>query len=114
MKADYWLAAGRVGPGLTDQGRIEQLANFLQTRRPKRSESGVRIRKPILSVFSSPLSDLGNRRVNPSRERKETMNPLIQLKQTTSVFLVAFGLASFGLSPKAQAVSPPPDGGYPG
>ena len=40
------------------------------------------------------------------------MNPLIQLKQTTSVFLIAFGLACFGLSPAARAVSPPPDGGY--
>jgi hypothetical protein len=40
------------------------------------------------------------------------MNPLIQLKQTTSVFLVAFGLACFGLSPLVQAVSPAPDGGY--
>jgi hypothetical protein len=41
------------------------------------------------------------------------MNLLIQLKQITSVFLVAFGLACFGLSPRAKAVSPPPDGGYP-
>jgi len=42
------------------------------------------------------------------------MNPLIQLKQTTSVFLIA--LACFGLSPMAQALlpPPPPDGGYPG
>jgi hypothetical protein len=44
------------------------------------------------------------------------MNPIIQLKRTTSVFLIAFGLACFGLLPKAQAVlpSPTPDGGYPG
>ncbi|MGC1322728.1 MAG: tail fiber domain-containing protein [Candidatus Udaeobacter sp.] len=42
------------------------------------------------------------------------MNPLIQLKQTTSAFLIAFGLAYFGLVPLAQAVSPAPDGGYPG
>ena len=41
------------------------------------------------------------------------MNRLIQLKQRTSVFLVAIGLACFGLSPAAPAVSPPPDGGYP-
>jgi hypothetical protein len=41
------------------------------------------------------------------------MNLLIQLKQTTSVFVVAFGLACFGLSPAVQAVSPAPDGGYP-
>jgi len=42
------------------------------------------------------------------------MNPLIQLKQKTSVFLLAFGIACFGLSPTVRAVSPPPDGGYPG
>ena len=42
------------------------------------------------------------------------MNPVIQLKQTTSVFLVAFALACFALSPAARAVSPPPDGGYAG
>jgi hypothetical protein len=41
------------------------------------------------------------------------MNPLIQLKQTMSVFLVAFGLGCFALSPTAQAVTPAPDGCYP-
>jgi endosialidase-like protein len=38
------------------------------------------------------------------------MNPLIQLRKATPVFLVA--LACFGLSPTAQAVLPAPDGGY--
>jgi hypothetical protein len=41
------------------------------------------------------------------------MHPLIQLRQTTSVFLVAFGLTCFGPSPAVQAVTPAPDGGYP-
>ena len=41
------------------------------------------------------------------------MNPLIQLKPTTPVFLVVLGLACFGLLPQMQAVSPPPDGCYP-
>jgi hypothetical protein len=42
------------------------------------------------------------------------MNPLIQLKKATPLFLVV--LACFGLSPMAQALlpPPPPDGGYPG
>jgi len=40
------------------------------------------------------------------------MNPLIQLKQTTAVFLIGFGLACFGLLPAVQAVTPAPDGGY--
>jgi uncharacterized coiled-coil protein SlyX len=38
------------------------------------------------------------------------MNPLIQLKKTASVFLVA--LVCFGLLPTTQAVIPAPDGGY--
>ncbi len=42
------------------------------------------------------------------------MNPSIQFKKTTSLpLLMAFVLACFGLSPTAQAVDPPPDGGYP-
>jgi hypothetical protein len=40
------------------------------------------------------------------------MNPFIQLKNVTPVFLVA--LVCFGLLPTMQAVSPAPDGGYPG
>jgi hypothetical protein len=36
------------------------------------------------------------------------MNPLIQLKKATPLFLVALGLVCFGLSPKAQAVLPSP------
>ena len=42
------------------------------------------------------------------------MHPLIQLRQTTAAFLVAFALALFALLPNTQAVSPPPDGAYPG
>jgi hypothetical protein len=38
------------------------------------------------------------------------MHPLIQFKTPTPIFLVA--LACFGLLPRAQAVSPPPDGAY--
>ena len=41
------------------------------------------------------------------------MNPLIQLK-TIPPLLITITLLCFGLLPKAQAVSPPPDGGYPG
>ena len=41
------------------------------------------------------------------------MNPLIQLK-TTPPLLVTLALLCFGLLPRAQAVVPPPDGGYPG
>ncbi len=42
------------------------------------------------------------------------MNPLIQLKNITPVFLAAFVLVCLTLSPRVRAVSPAPDGGYPG
>ena len=42
------------------------------------------------------------------------MNPVIQLKQTSPVFFVTLLLACLGLLRVAQAVVPPPDGGYPG
>src|SRR6266480_4003686 len=43
------------------------------------------------------------------------MNPLIQLKITPPL-LITLALLCFGLSPRAQALLPPPapDGGYPG
>ena len=41
------------------------------------------------------------------------MNPLIQLK-TNPPLLIILTLLCFALLPKAQAVNPPPDGGYPG
>jgi hypothetical protein len=41
------------------------------------------------------------------------MNPVIQLKQTNPVFLVALLLTCFGLLPAVRAVVPLPDGGYP-
>ena len=39
------------------------------------------------------------------------MNPMIQLKKPTPLIVTVLSLACFGL---AQAVVPPPDGGYPG
>src|SRR5437762_784280 len=42
------------------------------------------------------------------------MNTLIlQLKKVTPLRFIVFAVACFALSPKAQAVNPPPDGGYP-
>jgi hypothetical protein len=42
------------------------------------------------------------------------MNPLLQCKPTILPLLIAGVLACFGLLPKALAVVPAPDGGYPG
>jgi len=50
-----------------------------------------------------------------SGEKKgRSMNPLIQLRKASAVFLIA--LACFGLTPSTHALlpPPPPDGGYPG
>jgi hypothetical protein len=41
------------------------------------------------------------------------MNPLIQLQKSALLFVTALLLTCFVLSPGAQAVVPPPDGGYP-
>ena len=41
------------------------------------------------------------------------MNRLIPLKQTTPTFVIAVLIVCLGPLPKTQAVSPPPDGGYP-
>jgi Chaperone of endosialidase len=42
------------------------------------------------------------------------MNPVIHLNAAILPLLIALVLTCFGLSPKGQAVVPPPDGGYPG
>ena len=42
------------------------------------------------------------------------MNTLIQLKKITSPFVIVLVLACFALPQKVQAVSPAPDGCYPG
>jgi hypothetical protein len=42
------------------------------------------------------------------------MNRLIRLKGVTPLFFIALALLYFAIFPKAQAVIPPPDGGYPG
>ena len=71
--------------------------------------------KILQNILTSPFASSrpGYPIVNVKGERKgRTMNPLIQLKQTSVVFLAAFGLACFALSSGVQAVMPPPDGGY--
>jgi uncharacterized coiled-coil protein SlyX len=42
------------------------------------------------------------------------MNPLIELKKTAPRLLITLTLLCLGPLPQAQAVVPPPDGGYPG
>jgi hypothetical protein len=64
----------------------------------------------FFAFFQTPV--IHNQRSGEKKGR--TMNPLIQLQQTTAAILFALLLACLGISPAAQAVVPPPDGGYPG
>jgi hypothetical protein len=64
---------------------------------------------------SSPLPDPVVSNDELSGEKKEElMHPLIQLQKAIPTFVVSFVIACFAFSSTAQAVSPPPDGGYPG
>jgi hypothetical protein len=55
-----------------------------------------------------------NRRTNTAGKIKEdSMTTSIRSKPATSPVIIAFALLCFALLPKAQAVDPPPDGGYP-
>jgi hypothetical protein len=60
-------------------------------------------------VFCGPANLKTTRR----GKKGSTMNSLIQLKQTRSLFIAVLELACFGLMPRVQAVVPPPDGCYP-
>ena len=42
------------------------------------------------------------------------MNPVIQLRNATALFVTALLLTCLEVTPHAQAVNPPPEGGYPG
>jgi hypothetical protein len=42
------------------------------------------------------------------------MHPLIKIKKPPPLLVITFALGCLALSPAVQAVSPPPDGGYPG
>jgi hypothetical protein len=49
------------------------------------------------------------------KQKTISMNHLIQLKTATLPLLIALAfLCAAAAAPKAQAVNPPPDGGYPG
>src|SRR5437763_3464524 len=92
--------------GLTD------LPNFIQTGR---DQTGLNQVEDIPRwIFAS--SRLCNRKQTPrGRRKKNPMHRFIQWKQATSLFLIALVLACIiGFLPKAQALNPPPVGGYPG
>jgi hypothetical protein len=76
------------------------------------SESGGGLLSPlVLRLLPDP--QLLESTYAGEKKKKNDMNPPIQLKRTTSLLFIVLGLVWLGLLPKAQAVSPPPDGGYP-
>src|SRR6266576_1663210 len=58
--------------------------------------------------FNNPLRKIKNNMATPHLKKSMSGSPL-----RLGFFLAALALVCFGLSPAAQAVSPPPDGGYP-
>src|SRR6266576_2542250 len=58
--------------------------------------------------FNNPLRKIKNNMATPHLKKSMSGSPL-----RLGFFLAALALVCFGLSPAAQALSPPPDGGYP-
>src|SRR5258708_17030903 len=54
--------------------------------------------------------------VKPTRSALDSVSMKSLIKMAIPSFLIplSFGLLSIGFLPKAHAISPPPDGGYPG
>jgi hypothetical protein len=63
----------------------------------------------VLRLFRTTNST----RLTKEGKGRKNMKPLIRQKYIIPVFLIALSLACVVLLPKAYAVSPPPDGGYP-
>ena len=75
-----------------------------------RSESGIGRFSPELRLVFRPAVTKGQ----PAGKKKKVPNMYqpIQLKTLTPLFIILLGCVWLGLWPKAQAVSPPPDGAY--
>jgi hypothetical protein len=61
--------------------------------------------------FFAPFGTRESQNQHGGEKKSRTMNPLIQLKKVTPLFVVAF--ACLALLPTTPAVSPAPDGCYP-
>src|SRR5439155_7814932 len=86
--------------------------HFFQTQH--RSSGSETRQGTFAPLGSAPLPRPANRRINVAgKKERRTMNPLTQSKNTTiRPVLIALALGCFALSPRVQAVDPPPDGGY--
>jgi Chaperone of endosialidase len=84
---------------------------FFQNRRQTDLYQAEILPRQVLRLFRT--RNLGKSK-HAGKRKKNHMTPLIQLKRTAPLFLAAFLLSCFAPLPMAQAVDPPPDGGYPG
>src|SRR6266566_10118588 len=93
---------------------FDKQARFFEARRRSRGLNRAEGISPLgFSPFSVPQQS--HTQLSGEKEKKEKiMNPLIQSKITVVSLVIALALAGFALSPGAQAVSPAPDGAYPG
>src|SRR5438128_1445038 len=92
--------------------RLDRLTEFFQNSASLNgSESGG---GQFPARFFAPSGPAIAESTQRGKGKEEPMNPLIQLKKSTPLFLIPLVLACFALSPRAQAVTPAPDGGYPG
>src|SRR5439155_6301252 len=57
---------------------------------------------------------MNNPNINPKTTVPPVRNPTNRSPLRLGFFLIPLALACFGLSPQARAVTPAPDGGYPG
>jgi len=89
---------------------IDELSGFFQTRcRLERGEEAASRR------LSFPFSDRSRHSGQPPGERKNhNMKHSIEPKIAAFTICAAAALTCLGFLPTAQAVNPPPEGGYPG
>jgi trimeric autotransporter adhesin len=91
---------------------LDRRARFSQTRRRQKDLNQAEDFCP-LDFFASSRPAIVKNNSAGKQKGNIPMNPLIQLKKATPPFLGFFVLVCLTLSPRVQAVVPPPDGGYP-
>src|SRR4029453_18974324 len=87
---------------------LDRLARFFPNS--VSSGTGVRGRKPSSRSFLPPFQTwTGKGQLAGGKTKKGRINMKLQ-----NLIHILMGIVCIGLLPKAQAISPPPDGGYPG
>jgi hypothetical protein len=83
----------------------------LPTSIPAGSDSGRELLPaPFFALFRPAITE---HKTRAGKKKDHAMKSIIQFKTAAAPLLIILALLCFGLSPKVQAVNPPPDGGYP-